>query len=136
MNFTGNASTAFLSLALASPLLTLPSYAASDHCHYTRSGDYLCINSVWGPRSNRGINFTGNNKVYNIRVNCYTRDYEDTSLIAIACWAYEAISKPPADQQISTEEVARKLSSGGGFVKPAGAIDLNRVIKNSLPTDD
>lgn len=80
-----------LSIAAAlSPILEgMPAIAGSDYCHTNARGNYMCIQSVFGPRSNRGMVFTMNGVVGSYRVNCYDYNYEKTSLIAIACWVYE-----------------------------------------------
>ena len=70
-------------------LRTLPAVAGSDYCHTNQAGDYVCIQSVFGPRNNRGMVWTLNGYVRTSRFNCYNYDYEQTSIIAIACWVYE-----------------------------------------------
>jgi len=111
-----------------------PVRAGADFCHTTVAGEYQCLYSVWGPRNNRGINFSSDGSTYNIRVNCYYRDYAADSIVGIACWSYEALSKPPKDVVFSTGELARKLSSKGGFVKPSDGINMEQL-KNNKPAE-
>jgi hypothetical protein len=108
--------------------------AGQDYCHYTESGSYMCINSVWGPRASRGINASVDGRIFNMRVNCFNRNYEPTSIIAVACWAYEGIQNVPKNPKYSDDQKLQKLLTGGGFVKPSSAIDIDKVIRNSIIT--
>jgi hypothetical protein len=75
-------------------LLAAPqvSQAASSYCVYS-SGKRVCLDSVFGPRSNRRIYFTVNGVLFVSNQNCYIYDYQPTSITGVACWAYEALSK-------------------------------------------
>jgi len=115
-------------------LLISPASAGQDYCHYNVSGSYMCINSVWGPRENRGINVSVDGRVFNMRVNCFNRDYGSTSIIAVACWAYEGIQNVPKNPQYADDQKLLKLVTSGGFVKPSNAIDVDKAIRNSMIT--
>jgi hypothetical protein len=78
-------------LALVCSSLLMPGSAhAADYCHTDDDGDYVCIQTVFGPRSNRGLVYTVNGNVYATRINCYHDSYNRTSIAAVACWSYNA----------------------------------------------
>lgn len=72
-----------------------PAHAAADYCQTDATGAYVCIHSVYGPRSNRGVIYSVNGSMFSGRVNCYDGGYARTSITAIACWAYNAVSSNP-----------------------------------------
>jgi hypothetical protein len=95
-----------------------PASAGADYCMRNTDGDYVCIQSVFGPRNYRGLVYTVNGSVYSSRFNCYNYDYESTSLKAVACWSYEAISSEPKNMPKVTEVPAsvQAIMTSGGFV--------------------
>jgi len=120
--------------AFAIPLsISVPSIAAAEYCHTDYDGDYVCIHAVYGPRENRGITASHNGSINNIRVNCYERNYESSSLIAYACWSYTGITAEPAK---FPKEVTKDLPSvfdSKGFVSSENAIDIDKAIKSMPP---
>jgi len=79
--------------------------------------------------------YTVNGTVYSSRFNCYNYDYGSTSLRAVACWSYQAISSEPKDIPKVTEvpESVRSLMTKDGFVGQDKAIDLEKVRKAMPP---
>ena len=127
----------FASAVLMSPFVGLsPAQAGADYCHTDLSGNYVCIQSVFGPRSNRGMVYTMNGYVYSTRFNCYARNYGSTSIMAIACWSYTGIKSEPADAPEVTEvpKSIRSIMSEGGFVSEDRAVDLDGVM-NAMPPE-
>ena len=126
-----------IAAAFAIPLATTAAVkAGADYCHTTTDGAYVCIQSVFGSRSNRGMVYTVNGYVYTNRFNCYRNDYGSTSIRAIACWAYTGIKAEPADAPEVTEvpENVRSIMSEGGFVSEDNAVDLDKVM-NAMPPE-
>ena len=124
-------------VALAIPLgISSPAKAASEYCHTTTSGIYMCIENVFGPRSNRGVIYKVNGSIYSMRFNCYNYDYASTSLRAVACWSYNAIKAEPANMPEVTEvpDSVKGIMSDGGFVPEGKAIDLEKV-RNAMPPE-
>ncbi|MFM7675262.1 MAG: hypothetical protein ACKO5F_06690 [Synechococcus sp.] len=75
------------SLALLCSSLLMPTSAkAAEYCHVNAIGNYVCINRVFGNRSNRGIVYSVNGNVYVARINCYAYNYDSTSVFSVACW--------------------------------------------------
>ena len=123
--------------AFAVPLaISAPANAAAEYCHRVTSGEYVCIEKVFGPRNRRGLVYTVNGNVYADRFNCYNYDYQSTSVYAIACWSYNAIKAEPADVPEVTEvpDSVKGIMTGGGFVSEDKAIDLEKV-KNAMPPE-
>jgi len=121
-----------LGTTLLAPLLVK---AAAEYCH-TTSGSYVCIQSVFGPRNNRGIVMTLDGRVSAHRINCYNYNYQRTSLFAVACWSYTAINAEPDNMPEVSEipEEVKAMMIDGGFVPEDQAIDLEKV-KNAMPDE-
>lgn len=79
-----------LALLCSSILLPGTAFAAAEYCHTDEDGDYVCIEKVFGSRSNRGLIYTVNGSVYATRINCYSFSYQKNSIAAVACWNYGA----------------------------------------------
>ena len=123
--------------AFAVPLaISAPTNAAAEYCHTDVDGDYICIQSVYGNRRNRGVVYTINGYVKNARLNCYNYNYGSTSIAAVACWDYNAIKAEPSDAPEVTEipESVKGIMTGGGFVSDDKAIDLEKV-RNAMPPE-
>jgi len=129
------------SLAIASafaiPLSSsMPVKAGADYCHTTTRGNRVCIQSVFGTRSNRGIVFTVDGYVYSNRYNCYNYNYASTSVQAVACWNYTGLSSEPKSIPSANEmpDEVKNIMSGEGFIAEDQAIDLEKV-KNAMPDE-
>ena len=123
--------------AFAVPMaVSAPANAAAEYCHRDVDGDYICIQSVYGARGNRGVVYTINGYVRNARLNCYNYNYESTSIAAVACWSYNAIKAEPADAPEVTEvpESVKGIMTEGGFISEDKAIDLEKV-RNAMPPE-
>ena len=123
--------------AFAIPLSSsMPVKAGADYCHTTKYGSYVCIQSVFGPRSNRGMVYIVDGYVYKSRFNCYNRSYASTSITAIACWSYTRIKAEPPDAPAVTEvpESVQSIMTEGGFVSEDKAIDLDKAM-NAMPPE-
>ena len=123
--------------AFAVPMaVSAPSIAGVDYCHRDVNGNYVCIQSVYGPRNYRGMVYTFNGSVYSSRFNCYDYNYGSTSIRAVACWDYNAIKAEPADAPEVTEipESVKGIMTEGGFISEDKAIDLEKV-RNAMPPE-
>ena len=123
--------------AFAVPLvISVPANAGADYCHTTTDGAYVCIQSVFGPRNNRGMVYTVDGYVYSSRFNCYSYNYGSTSLRAVACWSYTGIKSEPENVPEITEvpESVKGIMTEGGFISEEKAIDLEKV-KNAMPPE-
>lgn len=132
---------ALTSLAVAAAFgmpfaVSTPSIAGADYCHTDVDNNYVCIQSVFGPRNYRGMVYTFNGSVYSSRFNCYDYNYGSTSIRAVACWDYSAIKAEPADAPKVTEipESVKGIMTGGGFIPEDKAIDLEKV-RNAMPSE-
>ncbi len=110
--------------------------AGADYCQTTRMGNRVCIQSIFGTRSMRGIVFTFDGYVYSTRYNCYNYNYESTSLKAVACWAYTALSSEPKSIPSGNEipDEVKNIMSREGFIAEDQAIDLEKI-KNAMPDE-
>ena len=129
----------FLAIASAFsiPLLTAPvAKSAAEYCHTDANGRYVCIQSVFGPRSNRGVVITANGSVYTYRLNCYNRTYASSSINAVACWSYTGIKAEPENlAEIKKPPTSlNKIMTEGGFISSDKAIDLDKVM-NAMPDE-
>lgn len=129
----------FLAIASAFsiPLLTAQvAKSAAEYCHTDTSGDYVCIEKVFGSRGNRGLVYSVNGNVYASRFNCYNRNYGATSIRAVACWSYNAISSEPDNlaEIKETPESLKGIMTEGGFISSDKAIDLDKVM-NAMPDE-
>lgn len=79
-----------LALLCAPAVAPNPAKAAAEYCQTNDSGNYVCIEKVFGSRSNRGLIYTVNGSVFAMRIDCYAYNYERSSIVAIACWNYDA----------------------------------------------
>ena len=125
-----------LSLAAVASVMPLaelvPSAAGSDYCHRNMSGNYVCIQSVFGPRHYRGMVWTLNGYVnVSKRINCYEYDYEPTSLTAVACWSYTPLKNEPLEtpEPSKVPEDIKAIMTGGGFIDEDKAIDIEKIKK-------
>ena len=128
--------TSLAAAAISVPLsIAAPVNAAAEYCHTNVDGVHVCIHAVYGSRSNRGITMSANGRISNYRVNCYNRDYGSTSLVAYACWSYNAIkadSEAPKPTQVS--ESVKSIMTGKGFISESDGIDLDKVM-NAMPPE-
>ena len=117
------------------PAISPSANAAAEYCMTNTSGNRVCIHAVYGPRNNRGITASTNGYMNNFRVNCYSRNYGSTSLIAYACWSYNAITteEPPELTEATTQETIAAFGVSG-FVSEDKAIDLEKVM-NAMPPE-
>lgn len=123
--------------AFAMPFaVSTPSIAGADYCHTDTSNNFVCIQSVFGPRNYRGMVYTVNGSVYSSRFNCYNYNYGSTSIKAVACWNYNAIKAEPTDAPEVTEipESVKGIMTEGGFISEDKAIDLEKV-RNAMPPE-
>lgn len=129
-------SKAIIASALMTPMAaSMPAQAAAEYCHTDVDGDYVCIHAVYGNRSNRGITVSINGRIHNVRVNCYNPNYQSTSLVAYACWSYEAInSETSLPEPSEKSESLVGIMSGSGFLPEGKAIDLDEVM-NAMPPE-
>ena len=113
-----------------------PVNAGADYCHRTTDGAYVCIQSVFGTRNNRGMVYTVNGYVYSSRFNCYSNNYGSTSLRAVACWSYTGIKSEPENVPEVTDvpESVKGIMTDGGFISEDKAIDLEKV-RNAMPPE-
>jgi len=116
--------------------VSVPVNAGVDYCHTTTDGAYVCIQSVFGTRNNRGMVYTVNGYVYSSRFNCYSNNYGSTSLKAVACWSYTGIKSEPGNIPEVTEvpESVKGIMTDGGFIAEDKAIDLEKV-RNAMPPE-
>ncbi len=121
-------------LLSASMVATPSAIAGAEYCHRDTDGDYVCIHAVYGKRSNRGITASINGRINNFRVNCYNRRYGSTSLIAYACWSYNAIATEPKDFDPDSTKKSLAIFEGSNFLSEDQAIDLEKV-KNAMPDE-
>lgn len=121
--------------AFAIPLAMSPSAnAAAEYCMTNTDNNRVCIHAVYGPRNNRGITSSTNGYMNNFRVNCYSRNYGSTSLIAYACWSYTGITtEPPEVNEEATQETIAVFGASG-FVSDDQAVDLEKV-RNAMPPE-
>ena len=133
-NSMKNISFLAVTAAFAVPLVTsAPVRAAAEYCHTDYDGDYVCIHAVYGPRENRGITASINGSIDNIRVNCYNRNYQSSSLVAYACWSYTAIAVEPAEfSEKATKDVSSAFSSVG-FASKEFIIDVDKATQAMPP---
>jgi hypothetical protein len=79
-----------LALLCSSLLMPTSARAAAEYCHINTLGNYVCIERVFGNRSNRRILYSVNGVIYAARINCYGYNYDSTSVFSVACWNYDA----------------------------------------------
>lgn len=77
-----------LALLCAPVISPNPAKAAAEYCQTNDSGNYVCIEKVFGSRSNRGLIYTVNG--FAMRIDCYAYNYERSSIAAVACWNCDA----------------------------------------------
>lgn len=131
-------SVAAIASGVVAPLFMVPgtAQAAAEYCHRIPSGAKVCIQTVFGPRSNRGMVFTSRGRVYTSRFNCYNYNYGSRSLRAVACWSYDGISSEPVDLPAIEPwpQEIKDLMSNGDFVPADQAVDLEKI-KSVMPQE-
>ena len=123
--------------AIALPGLIVSPSKAADYCMTTTKNDRMCIHGTYGPRGRRKMVISQNGgAAYSYIYDCYNDNYQSTSIIAVGCWDYAAIStEPPNLPEVAekSSQVRAILSSSGSISSEMG-IDLEKV-RNAMPSE-